>query len=387
MEELKLDKTINQLFELIEQSFRGILIIKTNNNLKWSFYLRLGNCSWVTGGNDAHGRFQRNLALFCPQITPLELKKIAPEYTPYQHKSILVKLQEEKIIAEQQIAKMMTNMAIEVLFDLIQYCETVGDTLCYDLVPQNNDYYPCLLLPVIDFKSIVSQAKEAWDEWKNARLIKYSPNLFPIIKQPILLHKQATKEKEKQIISLLNGKQTIRTIALRSQVRTLTLTRFLVSLANSGAIGFSRIPYQKPLQSNLSKKSVNKSPLVVCIDDSPLIVKAVEKIVTNHNYRYISIQESMKVMPLVLRNKPDFIFLDLMMPVVNGYELCAKLRKAPSLKDVPIVILTGKDGLVDRMRAKLVGSTDFMAKPVEESALLSMLNKYLRVEKQVFVRN
>ena len=387
MEDLKLEKTINQLFALIEESFRGILIIKTKHNLKWSFYLRLGHCSWVTGGNDAHGRFQRNLALFCPQITPVELKKITPEYTPYQHKSILVKLQEESIISEQQIAKMMTNMAIEVLFDLIQYYETVGDTLCYDLVPQNNDYYPCLLLPVIDFKSIVAQAKEAWCEWKNARLTKYSPNLFPIIKQPILLHKQVTKEKEKQIISLINGKQTIRTIALRSQVKTLTLTRFLVALANSGAIGFSRMPYQKPPQPSVRNKLAKTSPLVMCVDDSPLIVKAVEKIVTNHNYRYISIQESMKVMPLVLRNKPDFIFLDLMMPVVNGYELCAKLRKAPSLKDVPIVILTGKDGLVDRMRAKLVGSTDFMAKPVEESAVLSMLDKHLGVEKQVFVRN
>ena len=65
------------------------------------------------------------------------------------------------------------------------------------------------------------------------------------------------------------------------------------------------------------------------------------------------------------------------MPITNGYELCTQLRKTPSLKNVPVVILTGKDGLVDRMRAKMVGSNDFLSKPIKMPELLKVLNKHL----------
>ena len=399
MRTINLNELINQFYQLIKQSFRGILIIKASSNLQWNIYLRLGHCSWVTGGIDPHERFQRHLALFCPQLTPAKFQKVAPKHTPHQQKLILVNLQKHRLIERQQIAKLMQHNAIEVFFDIIQHCEAYGCTLSYEKITEDADYNLCLLLPVIKFESIVMRAKQAWHQWKDAGLTKYSPNLFPIIKQPQILENKLANQRAKEIVSLINGKQNIRAIALKSNIKVLTLTRFLVSFANIGAIGFSRVPYQNSLEPSATKKSANistlqsrkssstKFPLVVCVDDSPVIGKAVEKIVSTHNYRYISIQESMKVMPLVLRNKPDFIFLDLMMPVINGYELCAKLRKAPSLKDIPIVILTGKDGLIDRMRAKLVGSTDFMAKPVEESAVLTMLEKYLTREKRVFVRN
>ena len=399
MENKKLDELINHIYKLIKQSFRGILIIKSSNNLQWNIYLRLGHCSWVTGGINPHGRFQRHLALFCPQLTPEKLQKIASENTPHEQKIILVNLQKHRLIERQQIARLMQHNAIEVFFDIIQHCEADGCTLSYEKITEDVDYNLCLLLPVIKFESIMMQAQRAWHQWKEAGLTKYSPNLFPFIKQPQILENSLTNQKAQEIVSLINGKQSLRTIALKHKVKVLTLTRFLVSFANIGAIGFSRVPYQNSFELSATKKlassniiqpqqsSETKSPLVMCVDDSPVIGKAVEKIVSSHNYRYISIQESMKVMPLVLRHKPDFIFLDLMMPVINGYELCAKLRKAPSLKDIPIVILTGKDGLIDRMRAKLVGSTDFMAKPVEKSAVLSMLEKYLINNKRVFVRN
>ncbi len=166
-----------------------------------------------------------------------------------------------------------------------------------------------------------------------------------------------------------------------------------LSLVNLGAIEFSTVPNTKQVEFTVTNQPSNsgevqseqtasvRSPVVVCVDDSPLICKALEKIVVSHNYRYISIQDSIKVIPLLLKNKPNFIFLDLMMPVVNGYELCTQLRRVPSFQDIPIVILTGKDGLVDRMRAKLAGSTDFMSKPVEESAVLSMLDKHLTIRR------
>ncbi|NCQ42456.1 MAG: response regulator, partial [Cyanobacteria bacterium] len=77
--------------------------------------------------------------------------------------------------------------------------------------------------------------------------------------------------------------------------------------------------------------------------------------------------------------KPDLIFLDLIMPNANGYEICSQLRKLTFFKHTPIVILTGNDGLVDRVRAKMVGSTDFISKPVDTALVLDTIRKHLKL--------
>ncbi|MBC1224885.1 response regulator [Nostoc sp. UCD121] len=120
-------------------------------------------------------------------------------------------------------------------------------------------------------------------------------------------------------------------------------------------------------------------PLVACVDDSPTICLSLEEFLTHQGYRFVGIQDSLTAVLNLIKSKPDFIFLDLLMPKVNGYEICSQIRKTPSLKNVPVVILTGKDGIVDRMRAKLVGATDFLGKPVEQDKVLNMLHKYLSV--------
>ena len=65
------------------------------------------------------------------------------------------------------------------------------------------------------------------------------------------------------------------------------------------------------------------------------------------------------------------------MPNANGYEICSQLRKLSIFKETPIVILTGQDGIIDRVRAKLVGATDFLSKPVAASTVLEVINRYL----------
>ena len=76
--------------------------------------------------------------------------------------------------------------------------------------------------------------------------------------------------------------------------------------------------------------------------------------------------------------RPDLIFLDLVMPNANGYEICAQLRKLSHFRNTPIVILTGNDGIVDRVRAKLVGASDFLGKPIDAGIVLSVLRKHLK---------
>ena len=99
-------------------------------------------------------------------------------------------------------------------------------------------------------------------------------------------------------------------------------------------------------------------------------------IVKQAGYRYVSTQDSVKAVSLLLQEQPDLIFLDLIMPIVNGYEVCKQLRRVKRFKAVPIAILTGNDGAIDRVRAKVVGASDFIAKPIQKKKIMATLQRY-----------
>jgi two-component system, chemotaxis family, response regulator PixG len=120
-----------------------------------------------------------------------------------------------------------------------------------------------------------------------------------------------------------------------------------------------------------------QSKLVICIDDNPHVCESMRSIVTDAGYRFIAIQDATQALPRLLENKPDLIFLDLMMPKINGYEICGQIRRTSTFANTPIVILTGKDGLLDRLRSKVVGASEFTCKPITKQAIVTSLDKYI----------
>ena len=139
--------------------------------------------------------------------------------------------------------------------------------------------------------------------------------------------------------------------------------------------GTERIP--PPQQSQLDSPQRNQAATVVYVDDSPKDSQAMANIITSAGYSYSNIADSLQALPLLLERRPQLIFLDLVMPMANGYELCAQIRRISLFSRTPIVIVTNNDGLVDRVRAKLVGASDFVSKPIEEKRILKITNKYL----------
>ncbi|NEP29632.1 response regulator, partial [Moorena sp. SIO3I6] len=119
-------------------------------------------------------------------------------------------------------------------------------------------------------------------------------------------------------------------------------------------------------------------PLIACVDDSPLICQSMEKILTSEGYRFVAINDALRAIATLLATKPELIFLDLVMPNANGYEICGQLRRLSFFRNTPIVILTGNDGIIDRVRAKMVGSSDFMSKPINPEEVLRVIIKHLK---------
>ena len=128
---------------------------------------------------------------------------------------------------------------------------------------------------------------------------------------------------------------------------------------------------------NRLEKADRHKLLIAYIDDSISAYKNIELFLTQQGYQSYGVQDPLKIMTTLIKHKPDLIFLDLSMPMANGYEICQQIRRTPSLQDVPVVILTAKDGLFDRMRAKAIGANEFLSKPIAHTDIIRVLEKYL----------
>ena len=116
---------------------------------------------------------------------------------------------------------------------------------------------------------------------------------------------------------------------------------------------------------------------VACIDDSPTILDEMQRFLSNEIYEITRIEDPLKAAPILLRLKPDLILMDISMPNINGYKLCSFFRASASLKKVPIVMVSGRTGFIDKTRAKMIGATDYITKPFSQTELLSIVNKHL----------
>lgn len=116
---------------------------------------------------------------------------------------------------------------------------------------------------------------------------------------------------------------------------------------------------------------------VVCVDDSPTILKLIHSYLEEDDFSVFMINDPVRALMQVVRCKPDLVLLDVEMPNLDGYELCSLLRRHPAFKSIPIVMVTGNTGFVDRARAKLVGASGYLTKPFNRAELLKIVFRNL----------
>ena len=116
---------------------------------------------------------------------------------------------------------------------------------------------------------------------------------------------------------------------------------------------------------------------VACIDDSPTVLNAIQKFLEGQNLSVVAINDPVKALMQIVRSKPDLVLLDITMPNLDGYELCALLRRHPRYKRTPIIMVTGNTGLIDRARAKLVRASGYLTKPFTQTELLKIVSRHL----------
>jgi twitching motility two-component system response regulator PilG len=227
-------------------------------------------------------------------------------------------------------------------------------------------------------------------EWKQFHPHIQSPDQCPVITDPAALGNALPHNAFNTLERQLDGKTSLRQLSRYLNRDILTVARAiypyvqqgwvqLLNSTNDETIGAGFKPPRTKVGVGLKPDPTQETqvPRVVCIEDDVAIGKTVEYTLNQQGYEAVAINNPLQALSLVFQLKPDLILCDLAMPELDGYEICAMLRKSTAFRQTPIVMLTGKDGFIDRVRARMVGATDYLTKPFGESELLMLLEKYI----------
>ena len=126
----------------------------------------------------------------------------------------------------------------------------------------------------------------------------------------------------------------------------------------------------------MNDDNVLKSIKVMIIDDSNTIRKSAEMFLRSSGYEVILAEDGFEAMSKIVDNQPDIIFIDIVMPRLDGYQACMLIKKNPIYQSIPVIMLSSKDGLFDKARGRMLGSNDYSTKPFTTEGLLSIIHKY-----------
>ena len=120
---------------------------------------------------------------------------------------------------------------------------------------------------------------------------------------------------------------------------------------------------------------------VMVIDDSKTIRRTAEILLKKAGCNVMTATDGFEALSLIADSNPDVIFVDIMMPRLDGYQTCALIKHNEEFKHTPVVMLSSKDGLFDRARGRIVGSEQYLTKPFTKDELLGAIRRH--VERRV----
>ena len=125
--------------------------------------------------------------------------------------------------------------------------------------------------------------------------------------------------------------------------------------------------------SNSASRSLNGLKILV-IDDSKTIRRTAETLLTKEGCQVFTAIDGFDALSKIADHQPDLIFVDIMMPRLDGYETCSLIKHNKMFKDTPVIMLSSKDGLFDRARGRIVGSEQYLTKPFTKDELLGAIS-------------
>jgi twitching motility two-component system response regulator PilG len=115
---------------------------------------------------------------------------------------------------------------------------------------------------------------------------------------------------------------------------------------------------------------------VLVIDDSNTIRRSAEAFLRQAGFNVVLAEDGFDALSKISDHHPQVIFVDIMMPRLDGYQTCALIKQNPTFKTTPVIMLSSKDGIFDRARGKLAGSDQYLTKPFTKEALVEAVHRH-----------
>ena len=115
---------------------------------------------------------------------------------------------------------------------------------------------------------------------------------------------------------------------------------------------------------------------ILFVDDSATIRRSAETMLSGQECRIVTAENGFEALAKISRHRPDLIFVDIMMPRLDGYQTTAIIKNNAEFRNTPVIMLTSKDGLFDKARGRVVGSDLYLTKPFTREELLSAVEQH-----------
>ncbi len=379
------------LLQLVQRRATGELVLDADpstspqsaslpSTAPWKLYFYSGRLIYATGGKHPVRRWYRAFKRHGQPITQDWLKQLSVPGDYWEVDYINQAIQQE-VITVSQAKAIVGSVVGEVMFALSDLPLQSPQWTANRLVSQQTAF--------LSVDRVLEQANQQYQQCRQASMgltiaPQQIPDLSPVLRDAQALEQKISSKGYEALLSWLQGNSTLWDLSVQTRRSVANILKLLLPLARQQVIELLPIPdlaapYRSPAPPAVLPKPLPKG-LIACIDDSRVVCKTMAQILQPMGYEVLPVIEPLKQISTLLKHKPDLIFLDLMMPNVNGYELCHFLRKTGTFKDTPIVILTGRDGVIDRVRTKMAGSSDFLAKPPDTRKVAQIIQKHLQVK-------
>jgi chemotaxis family two-component system response regulator PixG len=368
---------LSQELDKISKKMTGGELILNSHAKEAKLHLFYGRLLFATAEFHRVWRWQRAIKQYCPNWQPKAIAPLSPNQ-PWEYQ-LLYQGVSKKQIGLNEAKGIIRRVAFEILFCLSRYPD-----LSYEWQPKEatdgSELSLGLSLSYRELEPVIAKVAQLVSQWQAAGLDTLSPSLVAVAKKPV------SPDSFSGIGQYLNGQYDLWDLASNLQKSITSVTRGLMPLISRGIVQLKTMPdlpapdfleaKAKQQESQATETAKGKRGLIACIDDSQAIAQTLRNIVEPAGYQFIHTADPVRGLAQLAQHKPDLIFLDIEMPNASGYTVCQFLRKAPAFKHTPVIMLTSRDNLVDRSRAKLVGASEFIAKPPEGEQVLQIIEKY-----------
>lgn len=116
---------------------------------------------------------------------------------------------------------------------------------------------------------------------------------------------------------------------------------------------------------------------IMVIDDSKTIRRTAETLLQREGYEVITAVDGFEALSKIAEANPDIVFVDIMMPRLDGYQTCALIKNSQNYQNIPVIMLSSKDGLFDQAKGRVVGSDEYLTKPFSKDELLTAIRNHI----------